>query len=347
MGSILKAINLAAFFAFWLSFLEPGIRTLEVLLGTTIRRSLPTSDESLLHVYLDWFLPALFLYVLFRSSQISRWMRVSPSTHTQLLVANALVVSVFFLAATDPSAGIVFAIFLGLPAVVFSLTGTLTLVFQAAEAKETSDPSWRPPFTATEIYSALFIALLVSLIFAGPVFLSPTSGVQLLLKNKELIAESCKTAGVEISRKISGPLLIDESMQRNFSQWVLPGMTRTDSKEIKRLLQDESIVSRVEWKEFDFRSKAWKYYAYQSGNPERSAIDAPTANYVISTNPIEDANLSNTRGMRGEAVTIREIATGRTMATFTYYSSMYPQVYCGQSIGKFDLLDFVSQAYEK
>jgi hypothetical protein len=347
MGSILKALNLSVFVAFWLSFLEPGIRALEALLGMPVRDNLPTSDESLLHAYLDWFIPAFLLYFLFRFAQFSKWFRVTPATHTQLLVANALIVSLFFLAASgDPSAGIVFAIFLGLPAIVFSLTGTLTLIFKATAAKESKNPSWREPFSARELYSSTLIALLVSFVFGGPVFLSKNSGVQLLSKNRDWISENCKSAGVRISRKFSGALLIDESMERNIGQWKLPGMRETDRKQFKQLLLDESAVSRVEWREFDYRSKTWKYFSYQRGNPDRVLIDAPSARYVIGTKRIVDKEVSETRNVSGESISISDVSTGRAIATLTYFSSRYPQAYCGQSIGEFDLVGFISQAYE-
>ena len=170
MGSILKALNTAIFLAFWLSFLEPGVRALEVIQGVSIREMLPSSDGALLHLLLDFFAPAFLLYFFLRSTALTRWIRVSPAAHTKLFVANSIIVSIFFLTATgDPSGGIVIVLFLGLPAVFFSLSGTLSLLFQQAASSESADPLWRHPISPLEIKVALVIALFVAFIFGGPV----------------------------------------------------------------------------------------------------------------------------------------------------------------------------------
>jgi len=352
MGSILKALNLSVFSAFWLSFLEPGVRILESALGIPLRDGLPDSDKSLLHAFLDFFVLAFVWYFFLRLTPvippITRWLRVTPATHTQLLVANALIVSMFFLAASgDPSAGIVFVLFLGLPAVVLSLTGTMTLLFQTAASHESANPTWRKPISAIEVKSALFIALIASFVLAGPVFLSSNSGVQLLLKNRDWITENCNTAGVKISRKFSGALFIDASMERYLGQWKLPGMKETGYKDIKRSLVDDVGVLRTEWKAFDYQSKTSKFYAYQQHNLERQAIESPSANYVISAKRVVDKELTDTRKVFGETIAVSEIATGQQIATFTYFASSYPPAYCGQRLGEFDLLEFIAQAYEK
>lgn len=136
-------------------------------------------------------------------------------------------------------------------------------------------------------------------------------------------------------------------MEQRIGQWVMPGMKKTDTGDFKRLLLNESMVLRVERKEFDYRSKKTKYFSYQRGEGAGLPINSPTANYVIGVKPIVDKELSDNRHLQGGTVTISEASTGLVIATLTYFSSRYPAAYCGQGIGEFDLPGFVSQAYEK
>jgi hypothetical protein len=343
MGFILRSLNIAIFAAFWLSFLRPGVPVVEYILDTSLIGNLRDSDESLLHSFADFFVPGVLLYFLLRFVAIERWAKVSPTAHTQFLIANALIVSVFFLGASDPSLGLPIALFFGLPAIIFSLTGTTTLLFQAAANHETANPGWRQPVSGTEIKFAIIIALIGAFILGGPVFLSSNGGVQLISKNQEWMKEKCLSAGAKVIRPFVGPLFIDESADQHESKWREFSPGRTSLREV--LVKDVG-VAQVEWGNLDPKTKTQRYRAYRKVDSEYKYewIDSVTASYAVRAKSIVDKELSSNRQVYGVEFSIVEIATDQTTSTLTFFSSWYPRLVCGQDYGKLDVAKFFRQA---
>ena len=343
MGFILRSLNVTIFTAFWLSFFRPGVRVLEIALDTPLIGNLRHSDESLLHAFADFFVPGVLLYFVLRFMSIERWAKVSPAAHTQLLIANALIVSVFFLAASDPSVGILIGLFVGLPAVIFSLTGTMTLLFQAAANHETANPGWRQPVSGTEIKFAIVIALAGAFILGGPVFLSSNGGIQLISKNQGWLKEKCPSAGANVIRPFVGPLFIDESADQYDPHWTDSSLGRISLREM--LVKDVGVV-QVEWGYLDPKTKTNRYRVYRKVGSEYKyeSVDSVTASYAVRAKPIVDKELSGNRQVYGFEISIVDIATDQTTATLKLFSSRYPLLVCGQGYGTLDLAKFFRQA---
>ncbi len=343
MGFILRSLNITIFTAFWLSFFRPGVRVLEIALDTPLIGNLRHSDESLLHAFADFFVPGVLLYFVLRFMSIERWAKVSPAAHTQLLIANALIVSVFFLAASDPSVGILIGLFVGCPAVIFSLTGTMTLLFQAAANHETANPGWRQPVSGTEIKVAIIIASVGALILGGPVFLSTNGGIQLISKNHEWMKENCSFAGANVIRPFVGPLLIDESADTHESKW---GDLSAVRRSLREMLVKDVGVAQVEWAFLDPKTKTQRYRSYRKVGAEYKYewIDSLTAAYAVKSKSIVEKELSSDRQIYGVEISIVEIATDQTTATLKFFKSNYPRLVCGQGYGTLDVGKFFRQA---
>lgn len=343
MGFVLRSLNITVFVAFWLSFLRPGVSVIEYILDTPLIGNLRESDESLLHAFADFFVPSVLLYFLLRFVAIERWAKVSPTAHTQFLIANALIVSVFFLGASDPSLGLPIALFFGLPAIIFSLTGTTTLLFQAAANHESANPGWRQPVSGTEIKFAITIALVGAFILGGPVFLSKNGGIQLVSKNQEWMKENCSSAGANVIRPFVGPLLIDESADEHESKWRDLSPSRSFLREI--LVKDVG-VAQVEWGNLDPKTKTQQYLAYRKVGSEYKyeSIESVTAAYAVKSKSIVDKELSSNKQIYGVEISVVEIATDQTTATLKFFKSYYPRLVCGQDYGKLDVTKFLRQA---
>lgn len=344
MGFILRSLNITMFAAFWLSFFRPGVRVLEMALDTALIGNLPHSDESLLHAFADFFVPGVLLYFVLRFIAIERWAKVSPTAHTQLLIANALIVSVFFLAASDPSVGILIGLFVGLPAVIFSLTGTMTLLFQAAASHEIANPGWRQPISGTEVMFAIVIALVGAFILGGPVFLSSNGGIQLISKNQEWMKVKCPSAGANVIRSFVGPIFIDESADQYDPHWTDSSLSRLSLREM--LVKDVG-VAQVEWGYLDPKTKTKQYRVYRKVGSEYKyeSVDSVTASYAVRAKSIVDKELSGNRQVYGFEISIVEIATDQTTATLKFFSSRYPRLVCGQAYGTLDLTKFFRRAF--
>jgi hypothetical protein len=346
MGFILRSLNIAVFAAFWLSFLRPGVPVVEYILDTPLIGNLRDSDESLLHAFADFFVPGVLLYFVLRFVAIERWAKVSPTAHTQLLIANALIVSVFFLAASDPSLGLPIAVFFGLPAIIFSLTGTTTLLFEAAANHETANPGWRQPVSGTEIKFALVIALAGAFILGGPVFLSSNGGVQLIAKNQEWMKEKCPSAGAKVIRPFVGPLFIDESTKQYTSRWTISDSSLSVDH-LEAMLVKDVGVAQVEWSYLDPKGKAIQYRVYRKVGSEYKyeSVDSVSASYVVRAKSIVEKEVSENRSIKGFEISIVDIATDQTTATLRFFMSRYPRLVCGQGYGTLDLGKFFRQAF--
>lgn len=343
MGFILRSLNITVFVAFWLSFLHLGVTFIEYILGVPLIGNLRDSDESLLHAFADFFVPGVLLYFVLRFISVERWAKVGPATHTQFLVVNVLIVSAFFLGASDPSLGLPIALFIGLPAIIFSLIGTTTLLFQAAANHETANPGWRQPVSGTEIKFAIIIALVGALILGGPVFLSPNGGIQLISKNQEWMKENCSKAGANVIRPFVGSLLIDESADTHESKWrdFSPGRSF-----LTELLVKDVGVAQVERISLDPKIKTQRYRAYRKVGAEYKYewIDSLTAAYAVKSKSIVENELSSNRQIYGAEISIVEMATDQTIATLKFFKSYYPRLVCGQGFGTLDVGKFFRQA---
>lgn len=290
-----------------------------------------------------FFAPGVLLYFVLRFISIERWAKVSPATHTQFLIANALIVSVFFLGASDLSLGLPIALFIGLPAIIFSLTGTTTLIFQTAANHEAANPGWRQPVSGTEIKFVIIIALVGAFILGGPVFLSPNGGIQLISKNQGWMKEKCPSAGANFIRPFVGPLFIDESADKYERNWRDSSPGRTSLREI--LVKDVG-VAQMEWGYLDPNTKTQRYRAYRKVGSEYKyeSIDSVTAAYAVRAKSIVDKELSSNRQIYGTEISIVEIATDQTTATLKFFSSWYPRLVCGQDYGTVNVAKFFRQA---
>lgn len=343
MGFILRSLNITVFVAFWLSFFRPGIRVFEYILETPLTGNLRDSDESLLHAFADFFVPGVLLYFVLRFISIERWAKVSPATHTQLLIVNALIVLAFFLGASDPSLALPIFVFIVLPAIFFSLTGTVTLLFQAAVNHEAANPGWRQPVSGTEIKFAIIFALAGAIILGGPVFLSSNGGVQLISKNQEWMKEHCSSAGENFIRPFVGSLLIDESADTYERNWrdLSPGHSS-----LREILVKDVGVAQVEWVSLDPKTKAQQFRTYRKVGSEYKfeSINSLTAAYAVKSRSIVDKELSSNRQIYGVEISIVEIATDQTTATLKFFQSFYPRLVCGQGFGTIDVGKFFRQA---
>jgi hypothetical protein len=309
-GAIPSSINLAVFFAFWLSLLYPGIRVLENIIGlnilggvvpesitgTGIMGGLPSSDIARLHFLLDFSAPAFGLYFLLRFIPFERWMKVSKLTQVEIFCANTLI-TLFCVAGmtAHASMGIGIWLILGLPAIGVSILGFSTLLYQSI-SKATNDACKTiPKVSHTESIFVLVIGIAVTFVLGTPLLLSSSGGFRLIAENQRWMNEKCITAGATFSSSISGSILVDKSMRYIPGHWTLPASAGINIAPPYREFVDKARIPQVEWEYHDQKSNAFGYLAYKIGSPDLERMDSSTAKYIITARSIVEEDLSDAK----------------------------------------------------
>lgn len=359
-GTIPSSLNLAVFFSFWFSLLYPGIRVLEritginilggvaptSITGTGIIGGMPSSDIARLHFLLDFSAPAFGLYFLLRFIPLERWMKVNNLTQVEIFCANTLI-TLFCVAGMTlhPSNGISIWLALGLPAIGVSILGFVTLLFQSI-AKTTNDGCKTiPKVSNTESKFALAICIAVSFAFGAPLLLSSSGGFRLIAENQRWMNERCSTAGATLSSSISGPILVDKSMLYIPGHWTLPVSTGIDFTSPYREIVEKARIPQAEWEYRDQKTHAVRYLVYKLGSPNLERMDSPTAKYMLTAKSIVEKDLSDAKSIFGGEIYVTEIKSSKVIATMRYYTSAYPRIACGQSIGEIDFIKFLQAVF--
>lgn len=349
--------NLALALAFVISFLlSPGGRILRMLVDAPVLQSLPPYQGHLLLAFANYWIPAVLIYVMLRMASGNNWLRPRTAIHALLGLGNVLLV--FYVAArtfasTIQGGGASFVVMSFAPFVLWPALSMLAIglgwlvVRTIRQRKEPFQKTARSFSLGDGIALVALVGIPCSAV-ASTLFFAENAPFRLAREAEKTFQNLCGSAGEKILETPQGveSVYLDPNGTEYFQDIVKGVYGGHGSSTLGDTLVFQGQVLYFE--ETNFRQKnntAARYLKHGLRDWKGEPGEELTSNFgVFQKSAVSDA-VEKKLGVRGKEVAIRNLRTGQTTATLTYFTSQRHRTICGHSgDGRFDVRDFIQRA---
>ena len=351
-------VNLAIALAFGMSFIfSPGKLIINETIGMPLLQSLPSYQGHIILAFLNYWMPAALIYLILRIIRAEKWVRLSTSSSIFLTISNILFVlyiAARTFASTIQGGGASFVVmsyspFVIYPAIAMLLIGLCLLaIYSFRHADESSDEEVIQ-FNAREgIIVSAFILLPIAFAAINLYFL-PNAPFRLAHEGDKTFDEYCKNSGekiYEIPQYVESVYLEPDSASQfnKIKNGVYGGH---GSGILGGSLVNSGMLLYFE-KKNDANLKdanAPKYTKHILQDWKGEPVNEISSEYaVIQTKLVSEEEQTNLK-ISGTEVSVKNLKTGKVMATLVYFTNSSNRRICGQSSdGDFTVNSFVWRA---
>ena len=347
-------IALAASFLIALLF-SPGRTILGSLVGAPVLNNMPAPEGYLLMALTDYLIPATLIYLLLRLTSAHRWLRPHPVIHALLGIGNALLIlcAAMLAAASTVQGGgmsLIAALFLSplllYPGSALLVIGLIWLAIRSFRMRRNA-PAPKPPGAAQTIGVTIVFAMAVAA-SAWMLFLSNDAPLQLAAQAS--FQQRCAGAGEKIYERpqnVEG-VYFDFDYDRNFGN-IKNGSYGSEgaSAFMAALILDKGYLLYYEEKpDPDLPSQpTGKYQRHLLTTPGSIPEEALTSAYGVFAKPLVSDEEAEKSGIHGTEILIKNLKTGNTAASMTYFINSRALAICGPAgDGDFSVSAFIKKA---